>query len=226
MLRLAIIVIITIWAFACIAFTGVHPAEKKALVTSQDTLKENYLLLRALVNKMKIGESEEASPIDSASIIVYVADSKFIVGKYQTNRKGKCEFKVRLHSKYDITISKDGFVKKSITVNTDFNKSAVPEKKLKTAYDFPFAVDIFEDVKGLDVKVLEKPIAKVAFNYTTFNFEYDANYTGRINSELRKMYKDYYLLLKMAADTTKDSLHVKADCKTPATHTKNHPKRK
>jgi hypothetical protein len=59
----------------------------------------------------------------------------------------------------------------------------------------------FEEIKNLDVSVLKKPIAKVSYNIIMEQFAYDINYTSRINLELKKMYKSYYLLQKMENDS-------------------------
>ncbi len=55
-------------------------------------------------------------------------------------------------------------------------------------------------MKGLDVSVLQKPIAKVTYNVIVEQFAYDISYTSRINFELKKMYKNYYLLQKAEID--------------------------
>jgi hypothetical protein len=54
----------------------------------------------------------------------------------------------------------------------------------------------------LDVAVLQKPIAKVSYNIIMEQFAYDVNYTSRINFDLKKMYKNYYMLQKIEADST------------------------
>jgi hypothetical protein len=55
-------------------------------------------------------------------------------------------------------------------------------------------MDIFESIEGLDTKLLEKPLAIVYYNVTNNQFEYDAAYTNRINSDLQLLYRNYYLL--------------------------------
>jgi hypothetical protein len=71
-------------------------------------------------------------------------------------------------------------------------------------------VDLFEEVPGLNVNVLKNPIAKVSYNFAMEGFAYDVVYTSKINTELKKMYKEYYRLQKELADTTNtnDSVHV------------------
>ena len=68
-------------------------------------------------------------------------------------------------------------------------------------YSFDFDIDIFEKVNGLDASVLEKPIAKVAYNIIDERFAYDISFTNKINSELKKMYRNYYLLQKEQLDS-------------------------
>jgi hypothetical protein len=174
------------------------PASKKQVtpvkkVTVDST--ECYLELRGNVRHLKGNESEKSSikPLDSALITIYYGDIPY--SEIWTNKKGKCSFKLPPDKNFKIEISKNGFVTKSIAVNTK-----IPPEKRDT-YTFNFDVDLFEVVKGLDVSVLNNPIAKVSYHLGDENFGYDVAYTSKINADLKKMYKNYYRLQKIEADS-------------------------
>lgn len=160
---------------------------------SDTTKKEYFLEMKGNVRKSKISDKEESKSLDSALITIYMNDIPF--SETWTNKKGKCSFKLPLAKQFKIEVSKDGYVSKLFEVDTK-----VPSDK-RDEYSFSFDIDIFEEIKNLDVSVLKKPIAKVSYNVIMEQFAYDINYTSRINLELKKMYKSYYLLQKMENDT-------------------------
>ena len=154
-----------------------------------------HLELRGSVRHSKISDVEEIKPIDSALVTIYCEG--YPNTSIWTNKKGKCIFTLPLDKVYKVEVSKKGFTTKSFTVITK-----VPFDK-KAAYLFNFDIDLLEEINGLDVSILKKPIAKVTFDIFSDRFAYDIKYTNRINQDLKKMYKDYYLLKKVYVDTVK-----------------------
>ncbi len=161
-----------------------------------DTTKNKfyYLEMKGNVRIQKGDLKEEIKPLDSALITIYQGDIPY--SEIFTNKKGKCFFKLPLDKTFKIEVSKQGFITKFFEVITK-----VPADK-RGEYSFTFDIDIFEEVKGLDVSVLKKPIAKVSYNLNAEQFAYDVAYTNKINLDLKKMYKNYYLLEKLDKDTT------------------------
>jgi len=176
-------------------------AQKQAKINeaaANDTIhsKDYYLELKAFVRQLKGDEKDQSTdvkPLDSALITIYSGDIPY--SEIWTNKKGKCTFRLPMDKNFKIEITKAGFVTKSVIVSTK-----VPAEK-RDIFSFGFDVDIFEEVKGLDVSVLKNPIAKVAYNVQMSGFAYDVTYTTRINADLKKMYKNYYRLQKQAADS-------------------------
>lgn len=163
--------------------------------------KDYYLELRATVRQSKGEEKDgESKPLDSVLITIFGNDVP--LSKTWTNKKGKCNLKLPLDKNIRIQIFKKGFVAKSIAVNTK-----VPAAN-KDIFSFSCDVDIFEEIEGLDVTVLNSPIAKITYSPSLGSFQYDISYTNRINVELKKMYKKYYALQEMQKDTTKKEQHV------------------
>lgn len=162
--------------------------------TVSDTTKNSYYLeLKGNVRQSKVSEKDESKSLDSALITIYTNDIQF--SETWTNKKGKCTFKLPLGKQFRIQVSKNGFVSKYFDVDTK-----VPSDK-RDSYTFSFDIDIFEEIPKLDVSVLKKPIAKVSYNLILEQFAYDIGYTSKINLELKKMYKNYYLLQKIESDS-------------------------
>src|ERR1041385_2334769 len=105
--------------------------------------KDYYLEMKGNVRQSKGSEKEDAVMIDSALVTIYCADIPY--SEIWTNKKGKCTFKLPLDKTFKIQVSKNGYVTKFFEVNTK-----VPNDK-KSTFGFYFDIDIFEEVKGLDV---------------------------------------------------------------------------
>ncbi|MGZ6519208.1 MAG: hypothetical protein ACXVED_16590 [Bacteroidia bacterium] len=185
--------------------TGAAPTPKpiSAEQLAADSVKEKdyYLEIKATIRQSKGDEKEDLStPLDSVLITIYNGDVP--ISELWTNKKGKCSFKLGLNKNLKIQISKKGFVSKSIAVNTK-----IPESK-KDAFSFNCDVDIFEEIKDLDVTILNSPIARITYSPSLEGFQYDVNYTNKINIELKKMYKKYYKLQEEAKMEPKDSTNT------------------
>jgi hypothetical protein len=168
-------------------------AENKHTFTSatEDTI--NYYLevngsVRHRLLKNAMANSGDNPWLDSAVVTVYMNNAVYTTNL--TTKRGKCTFRLPLDRQYLVEISKPGFITKRFEINTK-----VPGDK-KDAFDFDFDMDIFEKVEGLDVSVLDKPIAKVMFDPPNNQFMYDAAYTHRINSDIQLLYRNYYILSK------------------------------
>ncbi len=145
---------------------------------------KNYVEMKGNIKLLK-DKDKEKGVLDSALVSI-LNEKKELVTAFYSNRKGKVDFKLPLQRKFSIEISKKRCVSKIIEINTK-----MPQNKVKN-YEFSFDIGIFEEVKGLNVSVLKKPIAKINYNTFMSVFDYDYNYTGKINTEIEKMYSDYY----------------------------------
>jgi hypothetical protein len=108
---------------------------------------------------------------------------------------GKTHFPLPFDRVFIVEISKEGFVSKKIKVDTH-----LPSLKRRRNMEFRFEADILEDIPGLNVEVLKKPVAEIRYNSTFDSFIYDVEYTSKVKKELKKLYENYYLLQK---DTVK-----------------------
>jgi hypothetical protein len=155
-------------------------------ITIDDTV--NYGSVRHRLLKNAMANSGDNPWLDSAVVTVYMNNAVYTTN--YTTKRGKCSFKLSLDRLYVVEITKPGFISKRFEINTK-----VPGDK-KDVFDFDFDMDIFEKIEGLDVSVLDKPIAKVLFDVPNNQFIYDAAYTNRINSDVQLMYRNYYILSK------------------------------
>jgi len=164
--------------------------------------KDAFLEIKATVRQSKGDEKgEESKILDSVLVTIYNGDIPY--SEFWTNKKGKCSFKLPLDKNLKIQVSKKGFVTKYIAINTK-----VPTAN-KDAFNFNCDVDIFEEVEGLDVTVLNSPIARITYSPSLSAFQYDEAYTNRVNVELKKMYKKYYKFKEMQNDPSlNDSINT------------------
>lgn len=93
---------------------------------------------------------------------------------------------------YLIEFSKPGHVTKRM----EFSTKNVPPDDAKYGFEFPMEMNLFEQIDGLDVSILNKPIAKVAFDPATGYMDYDAAYTKSIKSELERLKEELEARLK------------------------------
>ena len=162
---------------------------------------KNYVEMKGNIKLLK-DKDKEKGVLDSALVSI-LNEKKELVTAFYSNRKGKVDFKLPLQRKFSIEISKKGCVSKIIEINTK-----MPQNKVKN-YEFSFDIGIFEEVKGLNVSVLKKPIAKINYNTFMSVFDYDYNYTGKINMEIEKMYRDYYDLQQSMSEEEEYKKKVK-----------------
>lgn len=151
---------------------------------AQDSTKKHFLDLKGTI---KYGKKK----LPGVTLTVFV-DTFKLFNTYETDSlwKGICILPLPLEKYYIINVSKPGYVAKIVTADTH------TPKVIKGDYLFEFTVDLFEEIPELDVSMLKDPIAKITYNTFTKKFEYDYNYTAKINNDVKALYRDYYLLKK------------------------------
>jgi hypothetical protein len=168
----------------------------KASASLTDTILvksgDPYLEMKGKVLEFK-GEISitDQKPLDSAIVTVKDEFGKDLLKRISDSKGRVPAFRLPLGKKFMIHITKDGFVNKIISVD-----SRVMGAEQKKEYNFYFDIDIFEKVEGLDVSILNKPVAKVAYKVRDKDFSYDTGYTSKVNAGLKKMYQDYYILIE------------------------------
>src|ERR1035437_6574450 len=194
--RIGYFLLFSMMSTLLIVFSSGSPSRisTKNYLSIDTTLYTNYLELRGTIRETKIFEVETVKTIYSALIII--SSTNFQNIEIWTNKKGKSVFRLPLDKIFKIKVSKKGFATKLFDVNTK-----VPFDK-RGIFSFVFDVDMLVEIKGLDVSILKNSIAKVAYNLVEEKFAYDITYTNKINAELKKMYRNYYLLQKIYSDSS------------------------
>lgn len=154
--------------------------------------------------------------LEDATISIY--DSLKLYQSVKSDRSGWVAFQIPIQKTFKIKITKQNYVTKIISVDTHM-------PKLKEGnYYFEFTCDLFEQIEGLDISILREPVAKIFFNTFTKKFDYDYNYTAKINNEVKKMYQDYEVYkttgkIPASIKTTQivSTKNIKTDSTTSAT---------
>ena len=170
----------------------------------------NFLEIKATIREAK-GLETTANRVENATVEIYDASNNCI-REHTTNKHGKCDIVLPLNSFFVIRISKNGLVPKTVEINTN-----IPSHRMNK-YVFKFEMDMFEFINEIAVSddklssskekvnyqkyilkhsvsyLLEQPIAKIEYNGFMKFFDYDYNYTYKINSELKHIYELYYTL--------------------------------
>jgi hypothetical protein len=149
--------------------------------------KIRYLEMTGTVKEAKNWQHRKLKNIENAKIAIFNKEHKVIKLLY-SNKKGQCIIKLPLDKEYILEVSKNGWVTKTINVDTRLRI-----KKLNK-YVLNYEIEMFEDISGLDVAVLHKPIAHVKYNNYLKSFDYDFLYTDLVNAKLKNNYLAYYKL--------------------------------
>ncbi|MCX6312088.1 MAG: hypothetical protein NT084_10695 [Bacteroidetes bacterium] len=186
----------------CFFILAILPSGK-LLAWGNDSLVpagENSLEMRGhiLISQGQARENEKI-PLDSAQVSV-ISEAGKLLWRGITDSKGRLNIKLPLGRKFTMSFTKMGYVKKLINIDTHVSNDN------KKDFSFSYEIDIFESIVGLDVSVLNEPVARISFSEMAKDFNYDIVYTTKVNSGLQKMYREYYELKRKAkltpADTT------------------------
>ncbi|MEP7264137.1 MAG: hypothetical protein ABI772_06560 [Bacteroidota bacterium] len=115
--------------------------------------------------------------------------------------QGKSFLKIKLdfNNDYILSFSKPGYITKSIAVNTD-----VPSERMEQAFEpYKIGVKIFRQYEGVNIVVYNQPVARIHFNPSIDDFDYDVDYTKSILSILKKTEDE--LMVKAAEERASGS---------------------
>lgn len=163
-------------------FPSVFLAQNAALVLSGTVISQN-----------------DKSKLSGAKIIIKKNGSNY--ENVVTDTKGKFLVRLPPDGKFLLEFTYPEYVVKRISFNTT---NVPPEFWAEGDFEFPFDMTLFKQVEGLDVSILNQPLAEVAIDPTTGNFSYDKEYTKsvkerieKLQADLEQIEKDY--MAKMAA---------------------------
>lgn len=116
-----------------------------------------------------------------------------------SDESGKFDVSLPPNAIYLVEFSKPGHVTKRI----EFSTKNVPPEDAKYGFEFPMEMNLFEEIDGLDVSILNQPIAKVAFDPSTGYMDYNPEYTKSVKKELDRLKKELEEKLKSLEEERK-----------------------
>lgn len=129
-------------------------------------------------------------PIKGGAITLMLDNKK--VKTVITNRKGEFSLELQHSKTYTIEATKRGYVTKKISFITK-----VPQKDTKGyMWEYDLNIQLFETIDGLDVSPLKDPVAAIQYMTADEDFDYDNEYTDKMNVKIKDILKQLELLKK------------------------------
>jgi hypothetical protein len=132
---------------------------------------------------------DENNMVLSKSEVSVFSDTT-LIQKITSDRLGRCIVSVPQNTNVKLVISKPGYISKILSINT-----TVPVKSVSD-FSLSYSVILFKYRKGVDVDILKKPIAYIAYNSQKNKFYYDIKKVKKTNDLISKRYNEYYQSLK------------------------------
>jgi hypothetical protein len=104
-----------------------------------------------------------------------------------TSANGKYEFNLDFGHDYKLLFEKSSMVSKNVTINT----SSIPEEERQGGMGMNVEMTLFQELPGVDFKLLQQPIGKSKYDPATKNLAWDLAYTAQIQAEMSRMLKEY-----------------------------------
>lgn len=127
----------------------------------------------------------DGKKLENVKITAYQAGAK--VDEYTTSGNGKYEFFLELGQEYELSFNRPGWVSKKVYMDS----RNIPEEDIGAGFSMNIEMSLFEEVEGLDIKILEQPIGKAKYNPNTGAIEFDFEYTQKIKDELNRLMSDW-----------------------------------
>ncbi|MFZ4614100.1 MAG: carboxypeptidase-like regulatory domain-containing protein, partial [Bacteroidia bacterium] len=145
---------------------------------SQDNPKRNWKLeINGTVT------AKQGGKLGDAKITIFMDGSE--VKTIYTTSNGKFNQVLDPDHEYTFKVSKPSYVSKIFEVSTNNG----PIDAIPVLFATP-EVELFKEIKDLDVSILEKPVGKIFFDATQNTFGYDAKYSKSVRQLLEKMTKE------------------------------------
>lgn len=110
--------------------------------------------------------------LDGASVQITNAKTGAKIQNMASNGSGRFNFNCEPNKEYLIKVCKNGYVCKIISVST---MNVVQGDAVKSSFKFTATIELFQELKGVDYSVLDKPIGQIYYNETLKDFEWTAD---------------------------------------------------
>lgn len=131
---------------------------------------------------------QDDEPVDGALIEVFKNGEK--TETIITKRSGKFRASLDLQSTYILRVSQFGKCTKKIQIDT-----RVPENS-NGSWMIGFDISLFDLEAGVDMSVLDEPVALISYSDRIEDFDYDAKYTALMSKKLEKLHEQLTQLSK------------------------------
>ncbi len=123
--------------------------------------------------------------LDGINVTVFKDGTKLTT--VVTSANGKYEFNLDYGYEYKLLFDKPGMVGKNVAINT----RSIPEEDRVGGLAMNVEMTLFQDIPGIDFKLLQQPIGKSKYDPTTHMLAWDLEYTEQIRSEMARLLKEY-----------------------------------
>ena len=121
--------------------------------------------------------------------VVTLFENSVQVDNFVTLGTGNFQFTLLLNNDYVIVAGRPGYVTKKISIST----SNIPQERLKKTFvpTVKFGIVLFEKIEGLDVSILDKPVAKWVYDQREDIFVHDEEYAKSIQDETTRFLREF-----------------------------------
>ena len=128
--------------------------------------------------------SPEKKVTEGTYTIKLIQDNK-VIDQIMVNGKDKFKFNLKRNMMYTIKIEKEGFLPRLVSVSTQLPQNT----KKSNLYRFHFDIELFSETfsKYFDADDVDFPIALISFDSNKKVFNYDKNYTKKIQEKMHNM---------------------------------------
>ena len=151
--------------------------------------------------KLKI----EKGNLDKTQILV--KKNGTIIETYNLPKNGKFEFELDINADYLLTFNKEGYVSKSINVNTKVPEDASSSESFQP---FQFQVSLFKQLEGIDYVVFNQPVGKIKYSRGLEDFDYDTDYSKTVRRHIQAVEQKMVEKEKEISRAEQDNLAQKA----------------
>lgn len=151
-----------------------------------------------------ISDAMTSSKLGDVTVNVLKDGSNY--DSFTTRANGKYEFYLDIGSHYELKFVKDGFVQRSIIIDS----RNVPDEVVGAGIIMPTDMSMYEitpAMEGEDLSVFEEPIGKASYNESEQDLSWDFQYTNQVKSEIfalmREVEKKQKELDKQATEAEK-----------------------
>ena len=131
-------------------------------------------------------------PLNDAIISIYKNDE--YLDEFSTDYTGNFNFTLQKANSYLLVFSKKGYTSKRLFIST----YGIPENTTITRGGL--LIDLFKELEGLDVSILDEPNGKFFYIKSINNLEYDKVYTNKIRAQLEELQRQLKLKQKEIID--------------------------